>query len=305
MTLPHPPLVGIVGAAVIGLLSLSAPYWFSSKRASSAATARIIAKPPAARESSAAAIDEHGIAAFSAEDALRFKLELLERGRQFLNTVPGYTAEFTRQEEVQGELLESQTMLLKCRHRPFSVYLLWITGDVGQEVLYVEGTNNGKLLAHDGGWKARLPAFSLAPTSSLAMRDSRYPVTVAGLLGLIETMTATHATDLDESRCLSCVVEPNAEFAGRPCWAFTTHYKNPHSSPVYRKSMTWIDREWSVPVATQHFGWPSSDSNALPGDLDEQTLVELYQYTDLDFGRQLGDADFDRTNSEYHFRGLH
>jgi hypothetical protein len=238
----------------------------------------------------------------TAEETLRHKLDLLGRGRAFLETLPGYTARFTRQEVVGGELLDEQSIFLKCRHQPFSVYLLWETGDVGQEVLYIDGANHGKLLAHDGGWKARLPALSLAPQGMLAMHDSRYPVTSAGLLGLIEIMTRTHDHDLADNTVATCELNPGCEFDGRECVEFTTHYKNSAVSPVYRKSVTLIDREWNIPLDTRHYEWPSDPKTLTDPGLDEATLIEAYRFSELDLGFQPQDLDFDRTNPEYRFR---
>jgi hypothetical protein len=238
----------------------------------------------------------------TAEQTLRLKVELLELGRTFLQTIPGYTAQLRKQEVVHGKLLDEQTIFLKCRHQPFSVYLLWLTGDAGQEVLYVEGANNGKLLAHDGGWKSRLPAFSLSPECALALHDSRYPVTAAGLLGLMEIMEEIHRHDLDNSTFASCHLNTECDFNGRACFEFTTRYKNHAVSPRYRKSITRIDREWNVPLDTQHFEWPKDRCAVSESEVDELTLVESYQFTEVDFDYEPHELDFDRSNPEYRFR---
>ena len=193
-------------------------------------------------------------------------------------------------------------MSIKCRHQPFSVYLLWLTGDTGREVLYVDGGHDGKMIAHDGGWKARLPAFTMATDGYLAMRDARYPVTVAGLEGLIDMMRAVHLEDLARSNFDSCDLEPQGEFAGRPCFVFTTKYKSAVDSPTYRKSVTCIDHEWNVPLHSRHFEWRTSGPVLPEAQLDEATLVESYSFTELAFCRTLSDRDFDRANPEYHFR---
>ena len=227
---------------------------------------------------------------------------MLRRGKDFLQSLDCYTARFQKQERVSGELLDEQTMAMKCRHAPFSIFLVWHTGDVGREVLYVDGQNDNKLIAHDGGWKARLPAFSLAPDSTLAMRDARHPVTAAGLLKLIETMLEVHETDLRHRNYSTCDVVADQFFDGHRCLAFTTTYKSANDSPVYRKSMTLLDTETGLPVHTQHFGWPGAGTSIGAEQLDEATLVESYSYTDLRFECQLTDHDFDQRNQEYHFR---
>lgn len=233
---------------------------------------------------------------------LQRKMELLQQGREFLQTIPAYTAQFRKQEVVGGSLLDEHVMFMKYRQQPFSVYLLWSAGDPGREVLYVEGSNNGRLLAHDGGWRARIPAFHLSPESSLALRDSRYPVTCAGFQGLIEMMLNVHREDLDCNRVASCEIESDVDCAGRSCEAFTTLYRTAETSPVYRKSITLIDREWHLPLQTTHFEWPKSGDSADSPELDQTTLIEFYQFSEIDFHPSLNDSDFSRSHPDYHFR---
>jgi hypothetical protein len=207
-----------------------------------------------------------------------------------------------KQELVDGELLPEQVIELKCRQHPFSVYLRWESFDPGREVLYIEGANRNRLLGHDGGWKARLPALSLSPHSSLAMRDSRYPVTRAGFGGLIELMLDVHQNDLEQGNLAACEERPNVPFEGRECREFSTTYRSPAASPVYRKSVTLIDREWNVPLSSRHYEWPRAGTSESGPDLDAATLIEAYEFTDVDFEHPLTDADFDRRNDGYAFR---
>lgn len=232
---------------------------------------------------------------------LRLKVERLEAGVTSLAQIASYRATLQKQEVVGGNLLDEQTIELKCRHEPFSVYLVWTTGDAGREVLYVHGENDGKLIAHDGGWKARIPAFSLAVDSPLALRDSRYPVTQAGLLNLARTMLDIHREDLQRNNVLSCELTPGT-FDGRDCLVFTTVYKSAETSPVYRKSITSIDREWNLPISTVHYEWPAPDKQIPAEELDQHTLIESYSFRGIELTQDLTARDFDRTNNEYRFR---
>jgi len=233
---------------------------------------------------------------------LQRKLDHLESGRNTLMAVDGYTGTFQKQEVVNGVLLDEQTIAIKCRHRPFSVYLVWLTGDVGREVLYIEGQNNGNMIAHDGGWKSRIPALTLPVDCSLAMRDARYPVTTAGVVGLIDIMRGVHEQDLLKSNVEACEIDEHRQFDGRPCTMFTTRYRSRSDSPVYRKSVTLIDHEWQIPVHTRHFEWPVTSATCSEEQLDESTLIECYSFTELKLNCELTDDDFDRKNSEYRFR---
>ena len=232
--------------------------------------------------------------------ALQKKVDALTKGLEFLKTVPHYSATLQKQEVVGGVLLDEQTIALKCRHQPFSVYLLWLTGDTGREVIYVEGQNSGKMIAHDGGWRARIPAFTLSTECMLAMRDARYPVTKAGIAALMESMLDIHQSDLQKQTVDSCQLEPDQVFNGRPCHAFTTFYKSESHSPEYRKSITVIDREWNILLASQHFEWPKRKIES--SELDVSTMIESYAFADLNFDSQFTDDDFDRKNPEYRFR---
>ena len=79
-------------------------------------------------------------------------------------------------------------MSMKARTRPRSVYLKFRQPAAGREAIYVEGRNDGKVLAHDVGL-GRLIAgtLHLDPDGSRAMEDCRHPITEAGIGPLLET----------------------------------------------------------------------------------------------------------------------
>ena len=227
---------------------------------------------------------------------------MIERGLEFLKKTSDYTAQFVKQELVRGELLDEQEMEMKVRHAPFSIYLKWVTGEAGREVLYVDGANNGKLTAHGGGWKARLPAVSLELTSGIAMAESRHPINKAGLLELAKMMLDIHREDLATKRVARCEKLPDQNFDGRPCHAFLMEYKDPKVSEHYRKSISMIDKEWSIPVYTRNFGWLNGEVPSDPEQHDVATLIEFYSYSNVKFRPNLIALDFDRTNEEYRFK---
>ncbi|MFO0917512.1 MAG: DUF1571 domain-containing protein [Planctomycetaceae bacterium] len=236
----------------------------------------------------------------NAEAVLARKIALLSEGQSFLATRQYYTARIAKREVVGDELLDEHVIDLKYRQQPFSLYLDWLAGDEGREVLYVAGANDDCLLGHDGGWKVRLPAFWISPDSTLAMRDTRYPVTMAGLHGLVDLMLESHHDDLKFHRVASCSAVPDIEQNGRNCTVFTTFYRSPAVSATYRKSITWIDQEWNLPMKSVHFEWPRQP---LPpdADLDESTMIESYSFSNINFDAALTDLDFDRHHPDYRF----
>jgi hypothetical protein len=233
---------------------------------------------------------------------LNAKIRILERGLDFLAKTPDYTAQFVKQELVNGELLDEQEIELKIRHAPFSVYMKWITGEAGREVLYVDGKNDGRMTAHGGGWRARLPSVSLDPTGSLAMAESRHPITRVGLYNLTQMMVEIHRDDLQKQNVARFERLDDQVYDGRVCHAFLIEYKDKQSSEHYRKSISLIDKEWSIPVFTKNFGWLNGEAPADPDQHDEATLIEYYSYANIKFRSNLIAQDFDHTNDEYGFK---
>lgn len=236
------------------------------------------------------------------EKHLTDKIKLIEKGLQFLLKTPDYTAQFVKQELVRGELLDEQEMEMKVRHQPFSIYLKWVTGEAGREVLYVDGMNDGRMTAHGGGWKARLPAVHLELNSHLALAESRHPITSAGLLQLTKTMLEFHRADLQTKRVSRCEKLSDQVFDGRTCHTYLIEYTHPKASEQYRKSICLIDKEWSIPVYTRNFGWLNGDAPADADEHDAATLVEFYSYSNVKFRSNLLALDFDHTNEEYRFK---
>ena len=236
------------------------------------------------------------------ESQLAEKIRLIERGLEFLAATPDYTAQFVKQELVNGDLLDEQEMEMKVRHAPFSVYMKWVAGDIGQEVLYVDGQNDGRMKAHGGGWKARIPAVSLEPTSRIAMSASRYPITKVGLYELAKMMVDVHRHDMKHKTISRCEKLADQTFDGRTCHTFLIEYKDQNGSPQYRKSISMIDKEWSIPVYTRNFGWLNGDIPSDPEKHDEATLIEFYSYSSVKFRLNLIAADFDHANEDYGFK---
>lgn len=234
--------------------------------------------------------------------ALKLNLLLLEEARSYLEQIDGYTATFHREERVGGDLT-SQVMELKLRHSPFSVYMNWLEGDRGRELLFVDGENDGKMIVHPGGWKARLiPSIKLDPNGTIAMRESRHPVTEIGLLKLVDRLLERRREELPLADRLTLVLTDQAELNGFPCYRFTLTHRSPETSEYYRKSVLHLDREHGLPVSLAAWTWPEDGQDGADADVDETTLVEQYTYADLVLNPQLADRDFDRKNGDYRFR---
>jgi hypothetical protein len=127
------------------------------------------------------------------DPALRIATEGLEHIRKDIND---YTCTMIKRERINGVLNEYEYMYAKIRNRkqtqdgqlavPLSAYLKFIkpASVAGREVIWVENKNEGKLVAHEGGFIGKVSAM-LEPTSKLAMRGNLYPITEIGIENLI------------------------------------------------------------------------------------------------------------------------
>ena len=154
-------------------------------------------------------------------DVARKSLDHIEQN------IRDYTCTLVKRERVQGELLDYEFMTCKIRHKrvqdgqevPFGVYLSFLKPDTvkGREVIYVAGENSGKMIAHEGGFKGRfLPTVSLLPTSTLALRGNRYPITEIGIKTLTERLIQKGSRDRRLGDCEVRMVD-GAKVKDRVC----------------------------------------------------------------------------------------
>lgn len=235
------------------------------------------------------------------DEALKFSLLILQDGSRFLENIDTYTTVFSKRERINGDLSNTQTIEMKVRHEPsFSVYMKWKNGDTGRQVLFNEEYEDKKMVVKLGGLKGRLlPAIKLEPTSPRAMSESRYPITQAGLLGMVKQIVACRQNDMKCGEGVTCVRLENQVWDERECYCFQYDYHSPEFSKVYRKSIVLIDTRYHIPLQIANYTWASEADGLTPEQLDEQTLIEDYSFSRIDFGRDLVAEEFSRDNPSY------
>jgi hypothetical protein len=237
--------------------------------------------------------------------ALSMAKESLSASR---NNIEDYTAILIKRERIGGELKDHQFMQAKIRNRklsgdqvttPFSVYLKFLKPDAvkGREVIYVEGQNNGNLVAHEGGWKGKFtPSLHLNPHGTLAMLGQRYPITDIGIENLCVRLIEKGQRDKELGRC-EVDVQP-VKLNKRPCTRIqVTH---PHQRPEldFHVARIFVDDEYEIPVRYEAYRWPRQSGNQVT--LDE--LIEEYTYVYFKANVGLSDKDFDPANPEYNMQ---
>lgn len=202
--------------------------------------------------------------------------------------VPSYTAVFHKQQRVAGKLLPEETILLKYRKKPMSLYMKWLKAPYqGSELLYVAGWNRDRVRAHRGGI-LRFVTRNLDPGHPALMKDNLRPVTSSGVGYLLQA------------------VAMNARKAIK---AGELTFSERGEETVYGRRTRVLEVVVPKQSAENYDGWrfvvsQDAESKILVRirvyDRDDQ-LVENYGYENLRLNAPLADADFDPKNPEYRF----
>jgi hypothetical protein len=213
-----------------------------------------------------------------------------------LEDLSGYEAVVRRHEKVGRRWLKEQTLRMKVRHQPASVYMKDIGVEQGTEIIHVEGQRDGRLLSRPGGGMiARLlPPLELDPHSKLAMTQSRFPITEAGLLPVARRLLG----DIDRDRNdpdASLVLDRVELDDGRTRLRSIQRYDSPDGRHPFARIEVHYDPETLVPLCYDFHEWPEDPGDAPP-------LAGRYIVESFDPGAVPGDLDFDPSNPDYGFR---
>lgn len=197
-------------------------------------------------------------------------------------------------DEASTRLGDFQYLRLKVRHHPFSIYARWLKpwSHRGQELIYVEGQNDGKLLAHEGiSCLGMLPYIALSPTGPLAMRGHRYPYTQMDLKSTLLRFTKLLEDVRSDAGPRVSWIE-GGKINGRECTFLELDSAKPDAP--FSRVRIWFDDELQLPV--RFVKW---DSPERPDGVPE--LVEEYTFLRIEANVGLTDMDFDMSNPEYAF----
>jgi hypothetical protein len=219
--------------------------------------------------------------------------------------VNDYTALLVKRERIDDTLGAHEFMYAKIRNRkvadgrivqPLSVYLKFLkpTSVKGREVIYVEGQNEGNLIAHEGGFKGRfLPTVTIPPDGMLAMRGQRYPMTEIGIENLIVKLIerGERARQLPD---VQCEFRKNARVKDRTCTVLQVTQPTKTPGGEFYQAQVFIDDAINIPIRYIAYDWPDREGEPLK-------VIEEYNYLNLKVNVGLTDADFDANNPEYDF----
>lgn len=222
-------------------------------------------------------------------------LRWAKAGLPYVEALDDYCCTLVKQERVNGELKPPQQLFLKVRHRPFSVYVYFLTPEAerGQEAIYVHGQNDGCLLAHGVGIRSVIGTVSLKPDGMLAMNGNRYPITHVGLANLLRELIAVGENDIQYGES-EVKFYHGAKVNGRICTCVEFRHPVPRREFRYHIARIFVDDELNLPVHYEAYDWPEK-----PGG--EPVLTERYTYLNLKLNNGFTDLDFDIRNPNYGF----
>ncbi|MEX2174597.1 MAG: DUF1571 domain-containing protein [Pirellulaceae bacterium] len=239
------------------------------------------------------------------DPALTMARAALGHIRQDIND---FEATIIKRERIKGVLGNYEYMYAKIRNRkiegdqlvvPLSVYLKFLKPkDVeGREVVWVEGQNNNKLRAHEGGVAGKfLPSVWLPPDGAMAMRGNLHPIYDIGIENLVLKLIERGEADrkLGPGDTEVRFIE-GAKVNDRLCTVIEVRHpvQKPHFD--FYLAQIFLDNEMQVPIRYAAFHWPTD-----PKDTTGPVLEE-YTYLNVKLNVGLEDADFDSNNPNYKF----
>jgi hypothetical protein len=265
------------------------------------------------QQQSAISVDHHEPAASELEvdvaPVLSSPLDpVLEMARDSLArmqaSVYDYTTLFEKQERVDGKLADPQTMEIKilCGERtggsvkplPMHAYLRFMepSKGAGREIIWVDGRNDGKLIAHEAGFM-NLIRVHLDPKGSLAMAGGNHSIDQIGLENLLKKLIERG----EKARNVKdCVVEIQSDFARNDKKYTRILVTNPTKSQNvdFYQAEILFDPELKLPVGYSAYLWPAKEGDELP-------LEERYAYRNLKVNVGLTEEDFNPDNPAYNF----
>jgi hypothetical protein len=208
--------------------------------------------------------------------------------------VQDYACTFMKRERIDGRLTPMHIMSMKLRTHPTSVYFKFQTPNRGREAIYVHGKYNGKVIAHDVGiGKLLAGTMHLDPRGSMAMEDTRHPITEAGIGPLVDTVAKHWDIELTPEESV-IRFHPNVRVGNHPCTLIESDHPRHLPHFLYHKVKIYIDHEHGLPIRFEAYDWPRH-----PGAAPE--LIEEYTYLDLKTNVGLRDSDFDPNNKQYSY----
>lgn len=218
-----------------------------------------------------------------------------QKSVKIAEAIQDYSATMVKRERHDGKVNDPEYMFIKVRHKPLSVYMYFLKPDhfKGQECIWIQGQNNGKMWGHGTGMRKVFGTVPLDPTGPIAMKGNRYPITEVGIHNLVRRLVEEGEKDTQYGECEVKYFQ-GAKLNGRSCTCIQVVHPVPRRNFQFNIARIFVDDEYNLPVRFEAHDWPSQAGG-------QPELIEEYTYLNLKFNNGFTDADFDIRNPKYGF----
>jgi hypothetical protein len=210
----------------------------------------------------------------------------LEAGLRRYAEIKDYTAILYKQERLGRNLQGVETILVKYREKPKSIYMKWLDGPwTGRELLYNESLNKTDVRVRESGLLGVIPIW-INYNNPIAQRGSNHPAVQIGLKFLLDLNTdnykrATANHELGRKDHGIQVVD------GRKVYVMENILPRDKKKGYYcYRVMHYMDYMDSLEPKVEVYNW-------------NDQLQESFLYTKLKLNAGLTEKDFNPKNPEY------
>ena len=177
---------------------------------------------PTAEPVAASACSQEPLPASGPVEFLEKCLERYDR-----QDIRGYRLIMQEQERIDGRLHPPETIEVFFHAHPFSVFMHWLKGSrQAENLLYVQGENDGKMLVHPKGLLGLLDkVVALDPNGAEARASGRFSITDFGFRNTLQRTLRHWKADEDAGKLQAeylgvCKIP---ELDDRPCYTLRRH----------------------------------------------------------------------------------
>ncbi len=214
-------------------------------------------------------------------------MQMLYKAKEFYGTVRDYQCVFHKQERMNGKLKPEETILFKFQ-KPFKVYMKWLKHpNKDRELLFVPGKYDSKLKVHLGGLISLiLPSITIAPDAPQVLKNSRHPITNAGMGNLLDSLIDQFELAQQQGD-LHVTMHGHETIEGTDC--IKVERVLPKDKGYYcHRLMLYLNAENHTPVKVMVYDW-------------DDKLIENYTLSNIQWNVGFTDEDFDSKNRDYAF----
>ena len=127
----------------------------------------------------------------------------------------------------------------------------------GQECLYVEGANNNEMFAHapPGTLRGRIGTVKISPTSAIAMKGQRYPITELGIANLTKRLIEVGEHDKQYGEC-DVKFFQGAKVMDRVCTIIQVTHPVPRRNFIFHMARIYVNDQLNLPIRYEAYDWP-------------------------------------------------